>query len=115
DGAVTVDDAKLKRLVANLARNAAQVMGQSGRFDIRATTEGRTLVLEFADTGPGLPPDLSSRLFTGFSSRGTAGGTGLGLAIVKEIVDAHGGSIACDSIPGEGTCFTVRLPDAICG
>lgn len=113
-GAVQVDDAKLKRLVANLARNAAQAMGTGGRFDIRVSRDGATLSLAFTDTGPGLPPDVSSRLFSAFSSRGKADGTGLGLAIVKEIVDAHGGSIACDSTPGEGTSFTVELPNAIC-
>jgi len=112
-GAARLDEAKIRRLVTNLARNAAQAMGDGGRFSIRSSADGDTLVLEFEDTGPGLPPEVASRVFQAFATHGKQGGTGLGLAIVREVVEAHAGTIGVDSRPGAGTRFVVRLPGAV--
>ena len=65
------------------------------------------VVLEVADTGIGIPPDVD--VFEPFFTTKPQG-TGLGLAIIKQIVDAHGGSISYHSEPGRGTCFTIDLP-----
>src|SRR5262249_24397017 len=73
------------------------------------------VVLPGADTGVGIPPEHLPLLFGRFSrvpGRSPEGGTGLGLAIVREIVTAHGGSITCESRPGEGATFRITLPAA---
>jgi signal transduction histidine kinase len=112
-GAARLDEGKLKRAITNLARNAAQAMTAGGEFRVSCAAEGDTLVLIFADNGPGLPPQIANRLFTAFTSHGKKGGTGLGLALVKEIVEAHGGQVSCMSSPGEGTSFELRFPHAL--
>ena len=72
--------------------------------------EGTEGVIQVADNGPGIAPELRGRLFEPFATFGKAGGTGLGLALSKKIIDDHGGSIQCVSEPGKGTTFTIRLP-----
>lgn len=113
-GVARFDENKVKRLVYNLARNAAQAMEPQGggRFTITVEkAEDGALELRFADTGPGIPEAISDRVFAGFVTHGKKDGTGLGLAIVKKIVDDHGGTITFKSRPGKGTTFTVRLPE----
>ena len=71
------------------------------------------MVLSVADTGAGIPPEHLPHVFERFfrvPGRAAASGTGLGLAIVREIVTAHGGSVTCESRPGEGTVFRITLP-----
>jgi signal transduction histidine kinase/putative methionine-R-sulfoxide reductase with GAF domain len=109
NGVAFFDEQKVLRLVHNLARNAADAMEQGGEFRITTRAEEGDLVLEFADTGPGIPKQMEGRLFELFAS-GRDSGTGLGLAIVKKIVDEHGGDIDYESAPGQGTTFRVRLP-----
>ncbi len=103
------DEQKILRLMHNLARNAAEAMKDGGILRIRTRSDGKDLVLEIEDNGPGIPAELNGRLFELFSSA-KQGGTGLGLAIVKKIVDEHGGKINYESSPQQGTRFTVRLP-----
>jgi signal transduction histidine kinase len=63
------------------------------------------------DTGPGIAPEALSRIFDPFYSTKEKG-TGLGLPFAQQVVQEHGGTIRCDSAPGAGTTFTVRLPRA---
>jgi adenylate cyclase len=84
---------------------------------VRARDDGSAVSISVSDTGPGIHPDDITRLFQKFqqldgSGTRRAGGTGLGLAITKGIVEEHGGTIAVESIVGEGTTFTLRLPRA---
>ena len=109
-GIAYFDEQAMLRLVHNLARNAAEAMPTGGEFRIATRTSGEHLVFEFADSGGGIPPELEGRLFELFASA-KPGGTGLGLAICKKIVDEHGGDISCESTPGRGTTFRVRLPN----
>ena len=109
-GIAYFDEAKLRRVFHNLARNAAQAMRGSGQFRISVDSVEQSLVLTFSDTGPGIPAQMRGRLFELFASAGKSQGTGLGLAIVKRIVDEHGGRIECESEPGKGTAFRVTLP-----
>ena len=67
------------------------------------------VVICFHDTGPGILPEVQSQLFQPFFTTKQTG-TGLGLYVTNRRVRECGGSIACDSGPGRGTCFTVRLP-----
>jgi signal transduction histidine kinase len=66
------------------------------------------------DSGPGIPPEEQAQVFTPFY-RGSVGrrfpqGMGLGLSIARDLVDAHGGQIALESVPGQGSAFTIHLP-----
>jgi signal transduction histidine kinase len=108
-GVAYFDQQKMLRLIHNLARNAAQAMRTSGHFKITSRADDEHLILDFADDGPGIPPELEGRLFDLFAS-GQEGGTGLGLAIVRKIVDEHSGAITYESAPGKGPTFTVRVP-----
>lgn len=111
-GAARVDPAALRRVLENLARNAAQAMPQGGTLTLAATSEGEHVVLRVSDTGLGMDADTRARLFEPFFTRGKRDGTGLGLAIVRRVVTAHGGEIQVESTPGTGTTFRVRLPVA---
>jgi signal transduction histidine kinase/putative methionine-R-sulfoxide reductase with GAF domain len=110
DGVARFDETKLKRVLFNLARNACQAMGQGGKFTWRISKDGERLVFECTDTGPGIPKEMEGKLFESFASHGKTNGTGLGLAMAKKIVDAHRGSIRCQSQPGEGVTFRIELP-----
>ncbi len=78
-----------------------------------AQCDGDEVELSIADTGIGIPADALPHVFEKFfrvPGQSKGAGTGLGLAIVQEIVVAHGGTIACESRPGKGTEFRIRLP-----
>ena len=81
--------------------------------EIRAFEDGDRVVVEVADTGPGIPDTEVSHiweeLYRGQGARGIAG-SGLGLALVRAIVERHGGRVGLRSREGQGTVFTIRLP-----
>ncbi len=112
-GVAHFDSHKIQRAIHNLARNAAEAIGQEeggGRFVIGVfRKEDGTLRLTFTDDGPGIPAAIRQQMFTPFKSHGKAEGSGLGLAIVRQIVEDHGGHITVESEPGE-TRFTIELP-----
>jgi signal transduction histidine kinase len=97
--------------------NAYEAMGGKGLVTISARmmrledgSDGREAVLvEFADNGPGIPPDVADKVFDPFFTT-KAQGSGLGLAIVRKIVDAHDGRIDLRTTPGQGTTIRVTLP-----
>ena len=105
------DEAKMMRVVTNIARNARQAMGDTGTFtwSLSTTDDGFTL-FRLQDDGPGIPEAIRETLFDAFTTSGKAEGTGLGLAIVRRIVEDHGGSIAFTTATGRGTTFTIQLP-----
>ena len=111
---VDADAEQLYRLVLNLIRNAVEALvaqGGAGRICVRAERLGQRVVLEIADTGPGIPPNLHARLFQPFASAARAGGSGLGLAIARDLARAHGGDIILVSTNQSGTVFRVEIPD----
>jgi PAS domain S-box-containing protein len=108
-GGVMVDPMKVNRVLDNLLRNAVEAMPGGGRLTVAAERVAGEIVLEVADTGPGIPEELTEKLFQPFLTT-KAGGLGLGLPYCKKAVEAHGGSISVYSTPGEGATFTVRLP-----
>ena len=109
-GAVRMDEQKMLRAISNLARNALEAMEGGGTFRIRVEEVAGRAVFTFADTGPGLAPEMEGRLFDSFATHGKKNGTGLGLAVVKKIVDEHSGEISATSRPGEGVTFTLSIP-----
>ena len=117
DSTVIVGDpVQLQQLFNNLMLNAIEVMPSGGTIGL-STTVGkssihrgrRVLLLEIADSGPGIEPQQGSRIFDPFFTT-KAHGTGLGLSISHRIVERHGGVISFKSPPGQGTTFTVELP-----
>lgn len=109
-GTCTLDVDKLSRALYNLASNAADAMTGGGTVTVRSRTQGDSLVLEVADTGPGVPAELWHQIFDPFFSHGKKRGTGLGLSIVKKIMEDHRGSIELHSPPGEGATFRLLFP-----
>lgn len=101
---------RIRRVVANIARNALEVLPPGGSLRMDCSTENGTVLLRFTDNGPGMPPQISKHVFDAFFTSGKAGGTGLGLAISKEIITQHGGSMEVKSEEGKGTTFFVSLP-----
>jgi signal transduction histidine kinase len=110
---VIADAELLRQAFLNLCVNAIQAMGEHGGGVLRARArrDGDAVVVEIQDTGPGLAPDLAARVFDPFFTT-KASGTGLGLAIVRQAAEAHGGTVAVESDPGEGATFRIRLPAA---
>jgi signal transduction histidine kinase len=111
------DRYQLAQLFTNLLTNAYEAMEGRGRITVIATNrviddglEGRAAVLvEVADDGPGMSPELAERVFKPFFTTKPQG-SGLGLAIVRKIVDAHDGGIDLRTAPGRGTTIRVTLP-----
>ncbi|HLJ11261.1 MAG TPA: ATP-binding protein [Planctomycetaceae bacterium] len=113
--AVAVDASRLGLALRNLLDNALEYTDRGGRITLAAGADAEGVVLSVADTGIGIPGEQLVHVFDKFfrvpgQSRGA--GTGLGLAIVHEIVAAHGGAVSCESRPGAGTVFRLRLPKA---
>lgn len=109
-GAALLDETKFRRVIHNIARNAAQAMVNGGKFHIATMADDQFLSFTFQDSGPGIPEELEGRLFELFATARKKDGSGLGLAIVKKIVDEHSGTISYRSKPGKGTTFEIRLP-----
>jgi len=105
----------LEQVFTNLLDNAVKYCGPGTRVWVRARRAGSLLRIEVADSGPGIEPRHLPRLFERFyrvdSGRSRdMGGTGLGLSIVRHLIEAMGGTIGVDSIPGKGATFWFTLP-----
>jgi signal transduction histidine kinase len=102
---------QLNQVFLNLLMNACDALDGKGTIRIRTRREGEGVVLEFEDDGPGMPPEVLSRVFEPFFTTKPVGkGTGLGLSLSHGIVARHGGVMEVASRPGEGARFTIRLP-----
>jgi signal transduction histidine kinase len=107
---VTADHRMLGRAIANLVTNSMAAVGRGGTVTISGRVKAQHLVISVEDTGSGIEPAVLERIFEPFFTTKGPHGTGLGLSIVQGIVQGHGGTIACESSPGEGTRFIIRLP-----
>jgi NtrC-family two-component system sensor histidine kinase KinB len=111
---INVDEARLRHVFVNLLTNASKYTPRDGIITLAAAPEGTGFVrFSVRDQGPGIPPESVGRIFERFyraPNQDGKPGAGLGLAIAREIVVAHGGSIACNSRPGEGSEFYFLLP-----
>jgi PAS domain S-box-containing protein len=110
------DPHQLHQVIVNLVTNAHHALREVPlprrlALTTRYNPRGPEVVLEVADTGPGIPPALQARLFEPFFTTKPPGvGTGLGLPLCRGIIEEHGGSISVESQPGQGTVFRVVLP-----
>jgi PAS domain S-box-containing protein len=100
----------LVQVVVNLVTNAAQALTASGRVVVSLAPEGERVRLTVEDDGAGMAPEVASRAFEPFFTTRPARGIGLGLPIVQGIVQRHGGSVALETRPGQGTRVDVTLP-----
>ena len=112
---LTADHARLRQVLANLIDNAVKYTPGGGQVVVDATVQGKDVVVEVRDTGPGIPESETERvwerLYRGDASRSERG-LGLGLSLVKAIVEAHGGRVGLRSTPGDGSVFVFALPRA---
>lgn len=116
---VKIDSQQIQQVLINLIQNAADSIGHDGEVSLRARLDNKRLtdrvaeviILEVADTGKGIPPEVEKRLFDPFFTTKDAG-TGLGLSIAARIVEKHGGALQYQTRPNHGTTFGIVLPRA---
>ena len=105
------DEVKIRRVLDNLLRNAFDAVIDGGHVSMSVKNENRSLEISVTDTGCGMSKEVMSNLFHAlYTTKST--GTGLGLSYCKRTVEEHGGHITVESKLGEGTTFTIRIPDA---
>jgi two-component system NtrC family sensor kinase len=107
------DPGQLQQVLTNLFLNAADAMQGLGTIRVTSLSAPARdgIILQFTDTGSGMPPEVQDKIFEPFFTTKAPGkGTGLGLSIVYSVIQRHGGTIEVDSTPGESTTFTVWLP-----
>jgi len=103
-----LDGDKIKQVFWNIAENAVRAMRDGGTLKITIERHADDWQISFADTGTGMTPQQTEKIFEPFQSN-FEGGTGLGLAVVYQIVQAHEGKVWARSKPGQGTTFILRL------
>jgi PAS domain S-box-containing protein len=105
--------AGLREALTNLVFNAVDAMPRGGTIRLSAHPVGDQVVVECADSGMGMSPEVQARVFEPFFTTKGEKGTGLGLAMVFAIAKQHGGEVAVNSVEGRGTTFRISLPAAI--
>ena len=107
---VVADRQRLETAIDSLVENAVRYTEKGGRIGLAAYPDAESIVIEVRDDGPGIPDEELAYVFESFRSGASRGGTGIGLAIVKTIVEAHGGAVSVENLPGGGASFRLRLP-----
>lgn len=109
---VLISQSEMQQVMLNMINNALDAMGNAGgNLDIKTSMENGSLVIELADSGPGIHPDHLARIFDPFFTTKPVGkGTGLGLSICYGIINKIGGNIDVKSAVGVGTRFKIRIP-----
>lgn len=107
--AISVDKEKIQRVFFNIITNAVEAMQGGGKLHISHVINDRFIEFSFTDTGPGIPEDVLERIYDPFFSTKPKS-LGLGLSFCKLAVESTGGKIDIQSVVGEGTTVTIRLP-----
>jgi signal transduction histidine kinase len=111
--AVHGDAGRILQVLANVVGNAVKFTEPGGSVSVAVGSRGADVLFSVTDTGPGIPPEHLPHLFDLYwHARRTARhrGSGYGLAIAKGIVEAHGGRIWAESVPGSGSTFSFTIP-----
>ncbi len=109
-GELFADPQRFYQALTNLLRNAIQASSPEAMIRVGAQAGGGGIVITVDDEGPGLPDGEAERIFEPFYSR-RQDGTGLGLALVRQILQAHGGWVKAEDLPGAGARFTMYFPN----
>ncbi|HEX9634305.1 MAG TPA: HAMP domain-containing sensor histidine kinase [Candidatus Limnocylindria bacterium] len=107
---IDLDPARTRQVVGNLVANALRYTPAGGEVMLSAERDGERVVVEVADTGPGIGSEAIGRVFDRFYRSADSPGSGLGLPIARSLVIAHGGEISASSEPGQGTTMRFTLP-----
>ena len=107
---MVADRQRIETALDSLVENAVRYTEKGGRIELAAYPDEESVVIEVRDDGPGIPDKELAYIFESFYSGSSRGGTGMGLAIVKAIVEAHGGTVSAENLPGGGASFRLRLP-----
>jgi len=112
---VRVDSGRIRQVFTNLLSNAIKFSPDGGTITVSAQNTGKSVVVRVTDAGIGIPAEALPQLFDKFfrvdnTETRKISGTGLGLALVKQIVEAHGGHVWVESVPGKGSSFSFSLP-----
>jgi signal transduction histidine kinase len=102
----------MERALVNLISNAIEAMPEGGQVRISAQFVAGSVLVHVDDTGPGVAPEIRTRLFQPFVTAGKSNGVGLGLVFTRQTVREHGGDLWLDIAPGGGARFSLRLPGA---
>ncbi len=108
---VKIDKEQFKRVFINIIDNAISAMNEKGTIDISVRGKDDKVIVDIADTGPGIPDSEKERLFLPYFSR-RKDGTGLGLAIADKIIRDHGGKISVRDNKPKGSIFSVEIPES---
>jgi signal transduction histidine kinase len=108
---IVADGERLRQVFTNIVVNALQAMDGQGTLSISDRSADGMIEIRFADTGPGIPPEIREKIFNPFFTTKKRG-SGLGLSVSYGIIKALGGSIAVESATGQGSIFIVQLPMA---
>ncbi|MCG6910463.1 MAG: PAS domain S-box protein [Deltaproteobacteria bacterium] len=112
DLSLEMDPDRFSQCLLNLYLNAIQAMENDGTLSIDCALKGENVILKISDTGPGISRAHLQHVFNPYFTTKPSG-SGLGLAIAHKIVEAHQGRITVDSAPGQGTVFTITLPQGL--
>lgn len=113
---VLVNETEFEQVMINILKNAAQAMAESGsprpEINLNAYRDGAMAVVKVSDNGPGMDENTRKHIFEPFfTTKDVGAGTGLGLSVSYALITQnHKGTFTVDSAPGEGTCFTIKLP-----
>ncbi|HCT92003.1 MAG TPA: two-component sensor histidine kinase [Lachnospiraceae bacterium] len=104
-----IDGTRIREVLLNLIRNAAEAMPDGGEITCSIFTDGDRLFIRIRDNGPGIPEEYLPTIFDTFVTH-KKDGTGLGLSIARTIAEAHGGTLSIFTDLGKGSEFTLMLP-----
>ena len=105
---ILLDPQQIKRVIVNLLNNASEAMNGTGKIKITTRLEGEKIIVEFSDTGPGIPKEIQDSIFTPYFSTKEKG-TGLGLSIIQQIINEHKGELYLDKTYKKGAKFVVEF------